>query len=228
MILKIALIEIVDNNIFFVNRSNHSFRRSRSQLDIFLIYRIVNDLEQQLSNPSVFNSLLSKLIMSKFSSILAICLITFTSFLVSKTLKIQHSCSPMLYSGKLPSECQIASNNLTSRDLSKSPLPKQTARNSQAYFPEVSHSKTVTKPETQLNPQQNQIAYDSDSPNNDETELKTLLNSVTEVVKEHPMEATIAAVGVVAGVALAVAASPVIGAALAVAGVGSAIFSIFH
>lgn len=229
-----------------------------------------NDLEQQSPNRSVFNSLLSKLTMSKFSSILAICLITFTSFLVIKTLKIQHSCHPMLYSGELPSQCQIASNHSTSRELPTSPLPKQInnkssldsspkkspqiaqntseakskqiARNPQSSTSNVSHSTTITTPETQLTPQPNSIATDfqdsnSEISSNNSKEPQTKTNPVTktiDAIKEHPDDAvgvvagasTAVAIGVAAG-ATAVLSIPVAGAVLIGLGVWVTVRSIF-
>ena len=201
-----------------------------------------NNLEQQLPKRMVFNSL-SKLTMSKFSSILAICLITFTTFLVTKTLKIQHSCSPMIYSGELPLKCQVASNNLNSSDLSKSPLPKQTNEklnldNSLAtppIAPNIDSSSNIFQRKAIATNSQN--SNSEIFANNSKTEPQTKINPVSKTmnaIKEHPDDvvgvvagaSTAVAIGVAAG-ATAVLSVPVAGAVLIGLGVWAVVRSIF-
>ena len=213
------------------------------------IYQKKADNLEQSPNYTVFNSL-PKLTMSKFSfsSILAICLITFTTFLVTKTLEIQHSCSPMIYSGELPSQCQVASNDLNSRELSKSPLPKQTNEKlnldnslpTPPIAPNIFHYKAIARSE-KLTLQPDSIATDRNSnseiPNNSKTEPQTKTNLVSktiDAIQEHPDDvvgvvagaSTAVAIGVAAG-ATAVLSVPVAGAVLIGLGVWVAVRSIF-
>lgn len=217
----------------------------------------VDDLEQQVSNPSVFNSLFSKSIMSKFSSILAICLITFTSLLARQTLEIQHSCNPMIHwSGELPTECQVVAKNSsenfssqkkqiavkTNSDNSsfqKKQIPVKT--NSDSSDTSNSQIKKSIAPKQQLDIAQNTVKYQPNE-NTDSTEFvesKTIKEtsqsepekksaSVGQLIKKHPVETTIAGASVVVGAALTVAALPLIGIPVAIAGVGVAVYSIFH
>jgi hypothetical protein len=76
--------------------------------------QITNRSEKRSRYFQAFGTLDSKITLSKFSLILAVCMITFTSLLFTKTLEIQHSCKPMIHYGTLPTECQlseISSNN---------------------------------------------------------------------------------------------------------------------
>ena len=182
------------------------------------------------------------LTISKLKTILLVCLISFTSLLIRQTLQIQHSCNPMIHwSGELPKECQIATtDNLNLSDRDKSPLAKQTDNkqntNNSKSNSRDSHDKTVSEPETQLNSAPNQITYGppptvENLQHDTETESKNIFEKVSETVieiaEEHPVE--VAAVSLVVGAALTVAAWPLIGIPVAIAGVGVAIFSsIFH
>ena len=196
----------------------------------------------QITKETINNSEIRlNLTISKLKTILLVCLISFTSLLVRQTLQIQHSCHPMIYSGTLPAKCQVATKDISNtRDRQKLPLPKQTdnkanTNNSKSNLRDF-HNKTLSKPETQLNYPPNQIAYGSPVPtvenvqHDTETKSKNIFEKVSETVveiaEEHPVE--VASVGLVAGVAVTVAGLPLIGIPLAIAGIGSAIFSIFH
>lgn len=120
--------------------------------------QITNNLEQRIGDRAVSKSLLSKFTMSKFSSVLAICLIIFSTVLVTKTLEIQHSCNPMIYSGELSTECQVVSSNLDSSDRPKSPLPKQTNRQSKI---DNSSKELLQIAQNTSNPQTKQTVRDS-------------------------------------------------------------------
>ena len=172
---------------------------------------------------------------SKLKTILLICLISFTSLLVRQTLQIQHSCNPMIHwSGELPTECQIATtDNLNSSDRQELPLPQQTNNKPNTSNSKLhSHNETVSEPETQFSSHPNQITYGPPTPtvenplHDTEIESNNVFEQVIEIAEEHPLE--VAAVGLVAGAALTVIGFPIIGIPVAIAGVGVAIFSIFH
>jgi hypothetical protein len=67
---------------------------------------IIDNLEKRSRSVGIAQSHLTTF---KLKTILLICLISFTSLLVRQTLQVQHSCNPMIHwSGKLPTECQVA------------------------------------------------------------------------------------------------------------------------
>lgn len=159
--------------------------------------------------------------MSKFNSILAVCVITFTSFLVTKTLQIQHSCNPMLHSGTLPVQCQVAANNLNSKS-EKSSLQKQT--NSK---PSINNLQQVEQPK---------ISNSEISPNNIESqpEQSNPVTKLVNIVNEHPDDIIGGVAGVAGGIATVAAAGataalsvPVAGAVLIGLGIWFAIRTVF-
>ena len=163
--------------------------------------------------------------MSKFRSIITVCVITFTSVLVTKTWQIQHSCDPMIHwSGEFPAECQIATkDNFNSRDREKSPQniskpqPNNIARDSQAS----------TAPDSQASPSER-------SKNNTDSESTNQSNPVIKFVNEHTDDIVGGVAGIAGGVGTVAAASataafsvPVAGAVLIGLGIWLAIRSIF-
>ena len=202
--------------------------------------QITNNLEQRLHDRAVLNSLFSKFTMSKFSSVLAICLITFSTFLFTKTLEIQHSCNPMIYSGELPTECQVASNDSTSSDRPKSPLAEQTDKSridnsSSKEPPQI--AQTTSKPQPTQIPRDSQASTSEIFLNSLTAEPQTQTNPVTKAVnaiKEHPDD-VVGAVAGAAGAAATVAAAgatavfsvPAAGAVLIGLSIWAAIRSIF-
>ncbi|MEL6439806.1 MAG: hypothetical protein AAFQ80_11195 [Cyanobacteria bacterium J06621_8] len=155
----------------------------------------------------------SPLSTSQIKTILLICLVSFTTLLIRQTLEIQHSCQPMIHwSGELSAECQIAVNNDNFNILTTPIQPK--LKKAPPESKEVQHSSVSQSGQHTLEALQQNV------------EAKATIS--LEVAKEHPLETTIAAVSVVAGVSIALASAPIVGAAVAIAGVGSAMYSIFH
>ena len=169
--------------------------------------------------------------MSKFNSILAVCVITFTSFLVTKTLQIQHSCNPMLHSGTLPVQCQVAANNLDSKN-EKLSLQKQT--NSK---PSLNNLQQVEQPKiAQKIGKERGVDGDLDSQNNIESqpEKSNPVTKLVNIVNEHPDDIIGGVAGVAGGIATVAAAGataalsvPVAGAVLIGLGIWFAIRTVF-
>ena len=185
---------------------------------------------------------ITKQFTNNLKTILLVCSIAFTSLLFRQTLQIQHSCNPMIHwSGELPTECQIAvkTNNKNSSSQKKQIAIKTKSDNFNTSNSQVKQ-KTIT-PKQQPNTTQNNIkSQPNENTNISKTvESKTVAKispsepknkpvSVGQLAKEHPIETTIAGASVVVGTALTVAALPLIGIPVAIAGVGVAIYSIFH
>ena len=184
--------------------------------------------------------------MSKFSSILAVCLITFTSFLVTKTLQIQHSCNPMIHSGTLPIECQVAakdSSNTANREshlqqTNNSPsreqpqiaqnISKPTSDRNRTSTTEISPNNTI-EPDRSFQP--NKIARDSQI---SDSEKSNPVTKLVNVINEHPDDIIGGVAGVAGGVATVAAAGataalsvPVAGAVLIGLGIWFAIRTVF-
>jgi hypothetical protein len=164
--------------------------------------QFINNSEQRSRYFQAFGTLDSEITMSKFSLILAVCLITFTLLLFTKTLEIQHSCNPMIHSGTLPAECQLAATNNFSSDtkteLKTSKQQPQIARN-----PKASNSET--------------------SSNNTKSKSKTQSNSMAQSVKNNVVKIGVGA-GLVTGAFVVIAGAPVYIAGLAVVGVGTVVW----
>ena len=166
--------------------------------------------------------------MSKFKTILTVCLIIFTSLLVTKTLQIQHSCNPMIHwSGEFPVKCQIANkDNFDSPNQEISPLPKQTNNKQktdnspQKEQPKIAQN--FSKPSSSNITQDYQISISETSQNNTKLESKTELSSVVQIAQENAVKVGVAA-GVITGAVVVIAGLPVYAAALAVAGVGAVV-----
>ena len=189
--------------------------------------------------------------MSKFSSIIAVCVITFTSFLVTKTLQIQHSCNPMLHSGTLPIQCQVAANNFNSKS-EKSSLQKPTnSKPSTNNLQQVEQPKIAQKIDGDLHkqpfhdrsyrnntitPSDSQISNPEISPNNIESqpEQSNPVTKLVNIVNEHPDDIIGGVAGVAGGIATVAAAGataalsvPVAGAVLIGLGIWFAIRTVF-
>ena len=155
--------------------------------------------------------------MSKFRSIIAVCVIIFTSVLVTKTLQIQHSCAPMIHwSGEFPAECQIATkDNFNSREREKSP-------------------QNISKPQPNNIARDSQASTSERSKNNTDSESTNQSNPVIKFVNEHTDDIVGGVAGIAGGVGTVAAASataafsvPVAGAVLIGLGIWFAIRSIF-
>jgi hypothetical protein len=174
--------------------------------------------------------------MSKFSSIIAVCVITFTSFLVTKTLQIQHSCNPMLHSGTLPIQCQVAANNFNSKS-EKSSLQKPTnSKPSTNNLQQVEQPKIAQKIGKERSPSDSQISNPEISPNNIESqpEQSNPVTKLVKIVNEHPDDVIGGVAGVAGGIATVAAAGataalsvPVAGAVLIGLGIWFAIRTVF-
>ena len=146
--------------------------------------------------------------MSKLKTILLVCLIGFTSLLVRQTLKIQHSCHPMLHSGTLPTECQIAAkdnfNSHTQKELKTSEQPIQIPQNISKPKPHnVTYNSKVTEPEISENV---------------ESASKPQSNRVGQFVNEHSDDILGGVAGIAGGAAIVAAAGATAVFSLPVAG----------
>lgn len=174
--------------------------------------------------------------MLKLNSIFAVCLVVFTSFLVKKTLQVQHSCNPMIHSGELPLQCQVAvKNDPNLREIKTPSLPKSNQKDREQAKITEDISKSKSNKPIQVK-EQTKIALNSsdNSLNSTESDSKTQSNPVTQFVSEHSDDIVggIAGVAVGAGAVAAVGATaafslPVAGAALIGLGVWYAVRTIF-
>ncbi len=165
--------------------------------------------------------------MFKFQTIFAVCLIAFTSLLVTKTLQIQHSCQPMIYSGTLPAECQevatkevatkeVATKEVATKDVSntrdreKSYLENQTdnkPKSDNSAIEEQPHiTQNISQPEPN-NISSNFQVYNSEiSLKNDNPKSETQSNPITKFVNEHPDDIVGGVAGIAGGIATVAAA----------------------
>lgn len=147
--------------------------------------------------------------MSKFKIILLVCLISFTSLLVRQTLQIQHSCQPMLHSGTLSAECQVAaqdnSNSHTKTEEINTPKqPIKIAQNTHKFEPKNDvYSSKVPEPKISKNI---------------ESESKNQSNSVGQFVNEHSDDIVGGVAGIAGGVGIMAAASATAAFSIPVAG----------
>lgn len=167
--------------------------------------QIISDFQQRSRYFKAFGTLDSKITMSKFSLILAVCMITFTSLLFTKTLEIQHSCKPMIHYGTLPTECQLAATNnfssYTQTELKTSKQQPQIAHN-----PKVSNSETsssYTKPE--LKTQSNSVTIPANYYSDD------VVGGIVGVATAAGTAAAAAAAGATAAFSVPVAGAVAIG-----------------
>ncbi|HEY9633447.1 MAG TPA: hypothetical protein V6D14_08580 [Coleofasciculaceae cyanobacterium] len=71
-----------------------------------------------------FSNLIDRWLRYRFQTILVLCFLLWTPFLVAETLQVQHSCHPMIHwSGTLPAECQ---DKVSPRDHTPRPKPSPT------------------------------------------------------------------------------------------------------
>ncbi|MDJ0568733.1 MAG: hypothetical protein QNJ53_06765 [Pleurocapsa sp. MO_192.B19] len=84
--------------------------------------------------------------MFKFQTIFAVCLIAFTSLLVTKTLQIQHSCQPMIYSGTLPAECQeVATKEVATKEVATKEVATKEVATKEVATKDVSNTRDREK-----------------------------------------------------------------------------------
>ncbi len=146
--------------------------------------------------------------MSKFTAILATFLITFTALLITKTLQIQHSCSPMIdWGGKISAKCQVATKDQFNEHKSKIIPPPNNSKTTQKYH------------DTNLKIEQE---FDEDILVNEiEDNIKKEPNQIIKFVQEHKEdEIGIVGGGIAAVTATAIASAPITGAVLIGLGVG--------
>lgn len=162
--------------------------------------------------------------MFKFQTIFAVCLIAFTSLLVTKTLQIQHSCQPMIYSGILPVECQeVATKDVSNtRDREKSYLENQTdnkPKSDNSAIEEQPHiTQNISQPEPN-NISSNSQVYNSEiSLKNDNPKSETQSNPITKFVNEHPDDIVGGVAGIAGGIATVAAAGATAAFSVPIAG----------
>ena len=177
--------------------------------------------------------------MFKFQTIFAVCLIAFTSLLVTKTLQIQHSCQPMIYSGTLPAECQevatkevatkeVATKEVAIKDVSntrdreKSYLENQTdnkPKSDNSAIEEQPHiTQNISQPEPN-NISSNSQVYNSEiSLKNDNPKSETQSNPITKFVNEHPDDIVGGVAGIAGGIATVAAAGATAAFSVPIAG----------
>ncbi|VEP16634.1 conserved hypothetical protein [Hyella patelloides LEGE 07179] len=141
--------------------------------------------------------------MSKFTTVIAICLLTWTSLLVTKTLQIQHSCQPMIHwGGELPTKCQVAiKNSFNSAQIKQLSPQKLTQTEPIISIPKLQEKSQIIQNTDKSQP--NNVADNSHTleiaDNSTQTESETKLDRVINSIQENPDVAG----GVAGGVAAA-------------------------
>ncbi len=105
-----------------------------------------------------FPNLIDRWLRYRFQTILVICFLLWTPFLVAETLQVQHSCHPMIHwSGTLPDECQakVSGTNSNSRPVKKA----ETQRTQSQEQRQIAQNEHRLSPKPSPPPQEpNQIA----------------------------------------------------------------------
>lgn len=188
--------------------------------------QFMNKLEKRSRYSEAIDSIYSKVAISKISSILAICLIALTSMLVTRTLQIQHSCHPMIYSGALPTKCPIAAKD--------DPYPRtQTELNITSQQP-TRIAQTTSKAQPNIITSSTQVIEPEISQNIPQSEPKDKSKSVGQFVNEHSDDIIGVTAGIAGGVSTVAAAGataifslPVAGAVLVGLGIWYTIRTVF-
>ncbi|MBD2541471.1 hypothetical protein [Coleofasciculus sp. FACHB-SPT36] len=150
-------------------------------------------------------NLIDRWLRYRFQTILVVCFLLWTPFLVAETLQVQHSCHPMIYKpGTLPAECQP-----------KPPQPKPLSTSQEKK--QIAGSDRSPSPTPSLTPQPQ---TSDESPPPQQTEKPNPIEEVIKTAKEHPdLTGGVIAIGV-AGTVAVVASAPLILAA----GIGAAVW----
>lgn len=113
-----------------------------------------------MQNLTNFPNLIDRWLRYRFQTILVVCFLLWTPFLVAETLQVQHSCHPMIHwSGTLPAECQAKGSQTNS---SSSKKPETQRDRSQKQIAQNEH-RPSPKP-SPTSQEQNQIARSDHSP----------------------------------------------------------------
>ncbi|MBD2018557.1 hypothetical protein H6F96_31965 [Microcoleus sp. FACHB-53] len=178
-------------------------------------------------------NLIDRWLRYRFQTILVVCFLLWTPFLVAKTLQVQHSCHPMIHgSSPLPAECQpkVSQTNSSSskkperlRDRSpeqiaqhdRSPSSKPSSTSQEKN--QIARSDRTPSPTPSPTPQP-QISDESPPPQ--QTEKPKAIEEAIKTAKDHPdITGGVIGIGIAVGVA-AVASAPLILAA----GIGAAVW----
>ncbi|HEY9829754.1 MAG TPA: hypothetical protein V6D26_04185 [Stenomitos sp.] len=153
----------------------------------------------------------------RFQTILVVCFLLWTPFLVAKTLQVQHSCHPMIHwSGTLPAECQ-AKVSQTNSSSSKKP---ETQRDRSEEQKQIAQRDRTPSPKPSSTPQPQISDKFPQFPPPQRTEKPNPVGDVIKVAKDHPdITGGVIAIGVASTVAV-VASTPLILAA----GIGAAVW----
>jgi hypothetical protein len=184
--------------------------------------QIISNFQQRSRYFQGFGMLDSNITMSKFSLILAVCMITFTSLLFTKTLEIQHSCKPMIHYGTLPTECQLAAtNNFKDFDDFRYPIQQELKTLKQPS----QIAQNTSKPELNNIARNSKVSNSEISSSNIKSQSKTQSNSISmaQIVKNNVVKIGVGA-GLITGAFVVIAGAPVYIAGLAVVGVGTVVW----
>ncbi|MFE1746294.1 hypothetical protein [Coleofasciculus sp. H7-2] len=172
-----------------------------------------------------FPSLIDRWLRYRFQTILVVCFLLWTPFLVAKTLLVQHSCYPMIHwSGTLPAECQPKLSQANSRPSKKAePLrdrsqeQKQIARSDRSPSPKPlptsQEQKQKAQSDTSPSPKPSFIPKSDESPppakpHAVEDVIKTAEDAI-KAAKDYPdITSSVVAIGVASTVAAVVATAP--------------------
>lgn len=161
-----------------------------------------------------FPNLIDRWLRYRFQTILVVCFLVWTPFLVAKTLQVQHSCHPMIHgSSPLPAECQpkVSQTNSSS---SKKPERLRDRSPEQKQIADSDHSPSPTPSPTP------KLQISDNFPPPQKTKKPNAIEEVIKTAKDHPdITGGVIAIGV-AGTVAAVASAPLILAA----GIGAAVW----
>lgn len=161
-----------------------------------------------------FPNLIDRWLRYRFQTILVVCFLLWTPFLVAETLQVQHSCHPMIHrSGTLPDECQA---KLAQTD--SPPAKKAEPLRDRSQEPnKIARSERSPSPKPSSPPQP---PTSNESPPPQQTEKPKPIEEVVKIAKDNPdITGGVIAIGV-AGTVAVVASAPLI---LAV-GIGAAVW----
>lgn len=182
-----------------------------------------------------FPSLIDRWLRYRFQTILVVCFLLWTPFLVAETLQVQHSCHPMIHwSSTLPAECQpkLSQTNSSSskkaetqRDRSQEQrqIAQREHRPSPKPSPTSQEQKQIARSDRSPSPKPSstpQSQTSDESPPPQQTEKPNPIEEVIKTAKEHPdLTGGVIAIGV-AGTVAVVASVPLVLAA----GIGAAVW----
>jgi cytoskeletal protein RodZ len=188
-----------------------------------------------MQNLTNFPNLIDRWLRYRFQTILVVCFLLWTPFLVAKTLQVQHSCYPMIHwSDTLPDECQAKVSEPKSHPSEKAKT-QQVRSEEQKQIAQRDHSPSLKPSPTSQ--EQNQIAQcdrspfskpsstpqpqiSNESPTPQQTEKPNPIEEAIKTAKEHPdIAGGVIAIGVASTVAV-VASAPLVLAA----GIGAAVW----